>query len=774
MQKTGASLFLTGKAGTGKTTFLHNLISNTRKRVVVTAPTGIAAINAGGVTLHSFFQLDFAPYVPGSAAVKPGQHKFSKEKLKIIRGMDLLVIDEISMVRADVLDAVDDVLRRLRDRTRPFGGVQLLLIGDLRQLAPVVPLEERQILQKYYPTPYFFDSKALSLVPYETIELTEVFRQKDEQFLGLLNAIRDNRADENVLRQLNRRYIRGFEPQDDLGYIRLTTHNRMADAINRQKLESLPSQEYVFECNVEGKFPEHSYPADENLKLKVGAQVMFIKNDTGMDREYYNGMLGTVVAIDPEEGVAVQPMDRAEIINVHPVEWENVSYTVDEETKNVVSRREGVFSQLPLRTAWAVTIHKSQGLTFDRAIIDVEKSFAHGQAYVALSRCRTLDGIVLANPIPASAIISDPTVADYMNTHNCDNIDDPHIKELEAAYKVNLLDDLFSFRQMFAALEGVVRLYQENFVRMMPAVVSEWANMYENRKKAINEVADKFRLQYGPLARAGVTADSQLQERIKAACNYFLGQLKPIEELSIRAIRNSDNKSVQTKLTERLTLFEDLLTTKRLLLGSFRTRDFNTELYLDLKAEVMLRDAAPYGRKSKKIKVPKVLKDPKDFKDPKDPKDIGPISPIGPIDPARNDSKKAKKPKASRLPKVPTAQVTLQLFRQGLTPDEIAEHRGLTIGTITNHLLATLSKGEFEDMMIKQIPSQTRRNIQDYLDRTPELPGTLTEIRNAIGGEPEWDHIRFMLRMNNRELGPMSSVVKEPEAPYGSPEDFLE
>ena len=433
IEKTGCSLFLTGKAGTGKTTFLRNLRASSRKRMVVTAPTGIAAINAGGMTLHSFFQLDFGPFVPGARRDSRNRHSmaFSKEKIRIIRGLDLLVIDEISMVRSDMLDAVDDVLRRFRDRTLPFGGVQLLLIGDLQQLPPVVIDSEREILRANYRSPYFFDSHALSQLDYLTLELQTVYRQSDPEFLGLLNSVRDNKADMSVLERLNSRYIPGFNPADSEGYVRLTTHNRMANEINRARLDELQSPAYTFRASIQGNFPESSYPAEPYLELKEGAQVMFIKNDTGMDRAYYNGMIGQVVAIDEEYGVAVRPQEGGEIIQVLPVDWDNISYTVNPETKEIIEHKEGTFTQFPLKLAWAVTIHKSQGLTFDRAIIDVKRSFAHGQTYVALSRCRTLQGLVLVNPVSPSSIINDTSVDRFYNDHNCDDIDESHLDILE-------------------------------------------------------------------------------------------------------------------------------------------------------------------------------------------------------------------------------------------------------------------------------------------------------------------------------------------------------
>ena len=793
IEGTGTSLFLTGKAGTGKTTFLRNLRSSSRKRIVVCAPTGIAAINAGGVTLHSFFQLDFGPFVPGMNNGTRRKFSYSKEKLRIIRGMDLLVIDEVSMVRADLLDAVDDVLRRLRDRTKPFGGVQLLLIGDLQQLAPVVREEERHLLEGRYKSLFFFDSVALQQLPYETVELNEVFRQKDADFLGMLNAIRENRADGTVLDKLNSRCIPGFNPGDDEGYIRLTTHNGIANDINRQKLDELPAQPHVFECHIEGKFPETSYPADPELTLKVGAQVMFIKNDTGMDRAYYNGMIGQVVAIDEEYGVAVRPQEGGEIIQVQPVDWDNISYTVNPETKEIVEHKEGTFTQFPLKLAWAVTIHKSQGLTFDRAIIDVKRSFAHGQTYVALSRCRTLQGLVLVNPVSPSSIINDTSVDRFYNDHNCDDIDEAHLDMLERQYKVGLLDDLFNFRQMFAAMEGVMRLYQENFMRKFPAIVQDWVQMYETKSREINKVADTFRHQYSRLAMEGSRSEQVLGERVKAACKYFVGQLMPVVDLATKAIRNSDNKAVRSKLQDRLELFEDLLTAKRMLLNNFISRQFSIDVYLDLKAEVMLRNVTPKPTRETKKKTRKatisggmpILSDeefeeidryvhPENYEWPDTPT---------PAKKQRRTDQTPHSPKTLKPVKKPTTEITLELYRQGRSVSEIAEIRGLVRSTITGHLLKTLPDQDLEEYVWKNIDAELRERVKAYLDDTPILPNTISGVREAIGGEPAWDDIRFLLRYYHRELTPLlpnpaadpaTIIANEPPASYGTPSDFIE
>ncbi|MDE5869268.1 MAG: AAA family ATPase, partial [Muribaculaceae bacterium] len=454
MEETSVNLFLTGKAGTGKTTFLRRLRQTSPKRMIVLAPTGVAAINAEGATIHSFFQLPFAPYIPGKGFIgnDSRSYSFSKEKRRIIAALDILVIDEISMVRPDTLDAIDAVLRRFRNPTLPFGGVQLLLIGDLRQLAPVLKDNERELLSPYYQSEYFFDSIALKQSGFVTIELSTVYRQKDLEFINILNAVRDGMLTNEIFRKLNSRYLPGFNPPADEKYIRLTTHNRLADDINNRELALIPKESVSYKAAVQGNFPPSSFPADEELKLKIGAQVMFIKNDSGLDRLYYNGMIGEVTGLT-ENNVIVKPADGRPPISVGYVEWENTKYIVNEQSKEITQITEGTFSQLPLRLAWAITIHKSQGLTFDHAIIDAGYSFAPGQTYVALSRCRSLEGLVLGQPIPVNAVITDNKVNSFIESASRNRPDEITIDRLRSEYTRHTLAELFDFRGLKVAFD---------------------------------------------------------------------------------------------------------------------------------------------------------------------------------------------------------------------------------------------------------------------------------------------------------------------------------
>jgi len=590
IENTGTHLFLTGKAGTGKTTFLRRLKEQTPKRMVILAPTGIAAINAGGVTIHSFFQLSFAPFVPETTFNSSQTHyRFSKEKRNIIRSMDLLVIDEISMVRADLLDAIDSALRRYRDREKPFGGVQLLMIGDLQQLAPVVKENEWEMLKNYYETPYFFASRALRETVYMTIELKTVYRQSDTFFLSLLNKIRENQADDEVLNELNRRYQPGFRPRKEEGYIRLTTHNYQAQKVNDNELASLPGQTYSFRAEIDGTFPEYLYPADEVLTIKAGAQIMFLKNDPSSEKRYYNGMIGEVAAVN-DAGMIVRGKDNGDEFQLLPEEWGNYKYVLNEETKEITEEIEGTFRQYPIRLAWAITIHKSQGLTFERAIIDARNSFAHGQTYVALSRCKTLEGMVLESPLRREAIISDSTVDDFTKEVERNKPGNRQLHDMQKAYFFDLLSDLFNFYSLDQAYKRLLRLIDEDLYKLYPKQLAEYKELAPHIKEKIVEVSQRFRNQYTRLINGSddYAADQGLQERVRSGAGYFRKELEPVRALFEKTNMPLDNKELRKQLNERLQALDDALWIKESLLEAMMGQPFTVTGYLKLKAKVTL------------------------------------------------------------------------------------------------------------------------------------------------------------------------------------------
>ncbi|MCD8310352.1 MAG: AAA family ATPase [Prevotellaceae bacterium] len=602
IEQTGTHLFLTGKAGTGKTTFLQKLKADSPKRMIVLAPTGIAAINAGGVTIHSFFQLPFAPYIPQSSfnsTEGKAKFRFSKEKINIIRSMDLLVIDEISMVRADLLDAVDAVLRRYRNRYKPFGGVQLLLIGDLQQLAPVVKEEEWQLLGKYYDTPYFFSSQALKQTEYCTIELKRVYRQENGTFLDLLNSIRENRCDAQVLAALNSRYIPHFTPRDNEGFIHLVTHNYQAHRINEQALERLTGHAYTYRATIDGDFPAYSFPTDEALELKQGAQVMFVKNDTSGERRYYNGMIGQVTALGKEH-IEVCPRG-GKPFELQEEVWSNAKYVLNEQTGEITEEVEGTFRQYPLKLAWAITIHKSQGLTFEHAIINAGTAFAHGQAYVALSRCKTLEGLVLSAPLTQKAIIADQSVDTFILEARRNQPDEQRLSTLQQAYFLELLGGLFDFQPLEQALRRYVRIVDEYLYKRYPKQLAAYKEETARFGTKVIEVAGRFNTQYTRLVNeaADYHTDPTLQARIHSATAYFLEQLDPLEQL-LQSTVDTDNKEIKKRLHEAMEELERRFHLKSALLDYVHDNGFQVTEYLKRKALLSIDNSTPGKEKRAK------------------------------------------------------------------------------------------------------------------------------------------------------------------------------
>lgn len=626
IESTGTHLFLTGKAGTGKTTFLQNLKKESPKRMIILAPTGIAAIHAGGTTIHSFFQLPFAPYVPESSfssnnGTPQYRFRFSKEKLNIIRSIDLLVIDEISMVRADLLDSIDAILRRFRDRGKPFGGVQLLMIGDLQQLAPVVKEEEWQILSKYYETPFFFSSQALQQTEYCTIELKTVYRQKDRTFLELLNRIRENSCDEKVLSTLNQRYIPSFAPSKEEGYIRLVTHNYQAQQINDYELKCLPGNSYTFQASIEGKFPEYSYPTDEVLELKQGAQIMFVKNDTSGEHRFFNGMIGEVTSLS-STSIEVRSKETNQIFSLQEEEWTNAKYVLNEETKEIIEDIEGVFRQYPIKLAWAITIHKSQGLTFDRAIIDASASFAHGQTYVALSRCRTLEGLVLSAPLSSRAIITDHAIDRFTVEARKNEPNETRFRSLQQAYFLELLSNLFDFDLLDQTLKHYIRLVDEHLYKLFPNQLILYKEGMEQFYEKIIKVAQKFNIQYTRLIDSALdyTLDSTLQERIHSGAVYFNTQLQPLNSVLIQIPPlETDNRELKKKLKDAHDELRKCFFLKENLLSYIIQNGFHTNEYLRQKAIYSIEDPkktiAGKEESHRKSRSKKVERDTQEKKD---------------------------------------------------------------------------------------------------------------------------------------------------------------
>ncbi len=597
-QYTHRNIFLTGKAGTGKTTFLRRLQLETHKRMIVLAPTGVAAINAGGMTIHSFFQLAPGLYLPGGQMVagRDSHHRFSfsKQKINILKSLDLLVIDEVSMVRADLLDAIDDVLRRYQNRDKPFGGVQLLLIGDLQQLAPVTTDEEWRVLQTFYATPYFFSSTALQQTDFVCIELKTVYRQQDEQFVSMLNAVRDGHVTTDILRILNSRYMPQFQPPEDEDWITLTTHNAQAAQINNRHLQALPTEAVTFTATIKGDFPELSYPTDAHLILKEGAQVMFCKNDPSSAKNFYNGRIGRIEKIEGQKVVVLCQRSGAEgydRIEVSALAWTNSRYVTDPSTGIISEEETGSFTQIPLRTAWAITIHKSQGLTFDHAIINAGRAFSHGQVYVALSRCRTLQGMVLSTPIPPDIITTDPDVIQF-NVFASEHQPTPQTLITDRrSFIEEMLCDIFDFSQLSMMMRYYIRLTSE-YTPYFPAYIRQVQTASIALDAQLMAVGIKFQGQIHQLMPLSdsYSANATLRERVRAAMSYFckttanvLGELMDTEIPEIDNARDREKvenqfQSIKTAYDEKMNIFIAC------------AREFTPDAYWDAKAKASMTE----------------------------------------------------------------------------------------------------------------------------------------------------------------------------------------
>lgn len=604
LQNTSENVFLTGNAGTGKTTFLRNLRKHSPKRMVVLAPTGVAAINAGGVTIHSFFQMPFGPWVPDTFSdgnpntqsqkrTSGRYHKFSRDKLNIIRSLDLIVIDEISMVRADLLDGIDEQLRRFRDHDKPFGGVQLLMIGDLQQLSPVVKDDEWELLKHYYETPFFFGSRALQRSKYVTIELKKIYRQTDQNFIDLLNKIRYCDKSPDTLAQLNKRYQPGFNI-DTQGFIILTTHNYQAKSINEEKMRRLPGASHRFSAKVEGDFPEYSYPTDLELQIKIGAQVMFIRNDSSQEKRFFNGKIGKVEAIE-NELICVKCPDDKEIIKAGPETWQNIKYEINHDTKEIVETEVGSFVQYPLRAAWAITIHKSQGLTFDKVVIDAGAAFTHGQVYVALSRCKKLDGLFLKTPISPRVLISNSAVSHFTRNIQENQPGELQLKKASLTYQHKLLKDLFDFSQLNLQINYFLRLVNQNRENILQDIISSLNKNASAAKTEIFDVAEKFHSQILSLLsqEPDVEKNALLNERTQKAIPYFVlkvqtcigGFLQCAEEIS------SDNKEIRKSFSDSTKKLSNLYNSQVACLEGCKDR-FSVGAFLEARSRAAIEKPA--------------------------------------------------------------------------------------------------------------------------------------------------------------------------------------
>ncbi len=821
---TNSNVFLTGRAGTGKTTFLKYIRSQTPKHTVVVAPTGVAAINAGGVTIHSFFNLPFGPFLPGtintgfaSASDENaqandkhsllGRLRYNREKRNVLRSLELLIIDEVSMVRSDMLDAIDLILRSFRsNHQQPFGGVQVLFIGDMHQLPPVVKDEEWQLLHQYYNSPFFFDSLVLKEHPPTYVELEKIYRQNEQQFIDLLNQVRNNSLDEKSRQLLHTRYLPQFQPKKGDGFITLTTHNYKADNINNGELEKLPGQLYSFKAEIKGEFNEKSYPAEENLKLKTGAQVMFIKNDVDKSRRYFNGKLGAVTEIG-DELIVVKGNDDGQIIKVGKETWKNLRYSIDAKSQQLQEDELGSFTQYPLRLAWAITIHKSQGLTFQKLVIDAGDSFAAGQVYVALSRCTSLQGLVLHSRINPNSVFTDTRINQFGSRKPAAELLEPQLQLAKHHYQGTLLTGLFQLKSIIKAIAELQKVVDEH-QRSFNAEAGPYVQTLQQKATALQQVADKFQIQLKLfLSHPQLPVENEaLQERIKKAADYFATQLLELSlQIKDQSPTVSDSRENAEEYNEALQqVYTETVLLQRLMdacrngfeLNHFlRTRAKNlisqitgsayagavlakanndSHPHIDLMHKLRrLRDdlCKPDNKPIYLVAGSTTLNDLARYL-PQTKEELAKISGFGPTkvrqygkaflavikeyceennlqsDMENMTAKRVRKPKVDGIEKIPSKEVTFQKFKEGKTVEQIAAERNMTSGTIESHLAEYVNAGELE---IEALLS-TEKIEMIALALSETNSDTLTPVKEIVGEKATYGEIRLVKNWMKKRL----------------------
>ena len=803
---TDAHIFLTGKAGTGKTTFLKNLPLKTYKRMVVVAPTGVAAINAGGQTIHSFFQLPFGPPLPENASGKgynaktlaAQYQKLNKKKINLIRSLDLLIIDEISMVRADVLDAIDAVLRRVRRSQKPFGGLQLLMIGDVHQLAPVAKAEEWEVLSPYYDTPYFFGSQVLKKTPYVCVELEHIYRQHDEDFITLLNKVRNNQMDADCVRLLNSRFKPNFIAHDNEGYITLTTHNYQADQINETKLAAIEAKPLVFKAVVRGTFPENTYPTKEELVLKVGAQVMFVKNDPNPEKAFYNGKIGRLVGYNEDEGTVTVESEGERIV-VPKLTWQNMEYAINAENQDIEEKEIGSFTQIPLRLAWAVTIHKSQGLTFDKVIVDAGQAFAHGQVYVALSRCTSLEGLVLKTPIASHALVNDFSVNRFVDALPEREPTQEKVDQLRHDYELETMLELIDFEGIYKGFGKLMKVLYDNDTLFERSLIQDLSQRRNRIFEELCQIGNKFDSQIQKLHSQAPSCEQNplLQERLIKGVAYFDEHLKAIATGLFDLPFKTDNQAVNDQLTEVLKQIKEDVYLKSCCLEACKS-GFTVKEYQKTKS-VKVIEVEKSGKKKVEIKDDVMDKSPlyaqlrawrlqkadelntvlytiipnKPLKliaqeKPVTMQALKEIEGMGikrvraygaeildivlhfmgenpdTADIGEMPEEPKKKPKK---PKGETYLITKELFDRGLSVEAIAKERGFAVSTIYGHLAYWVEQGTIEASQI--VEKEKYNEILEYFEST--FDPDVTMAKDVLGDDYQYGEIKAVLAELERE-----------------------
>jgi len=728
---TSKHVFLTGKAGTGKTTFLRKLISLTHKKALICAPTGIAAINAAGVTIHSLFQLPFGAFFPDAAGNLINQNitfnfntprtivkhlNMQGNKKRMIQELELLVIDEVSMLRADMLDAIDFSLRYIRrNRNVPFGGVQLLFIGDLHQLPPVVKNDEWRVMAGFYKSIYFFDALALQNSPPVYIELDKIYRQDDAVFIDLLNNLRNNKITPEDTALLRQHFKQDFKPAADENYITLTTHNNKADTINRERLTQLKTKSYFFDAKVTGEFNEYAYPNEKSLELKVGAQVMFIKNDMTAEKRYYNGKIGVVHHIE-KDIIEIELPDERTVIAVSPYTWENVKYKLNEATNEIAENVAGSFVQYPLKLAWAITVHKSQGLTFDKAIIDIGDAFAPGQAYVALSRLRSLKGLVLTSHLRENGLQQDQNIHYFSSTKQPAEILTQQISVESYDFIRSYLLASFDLNLVRYYMKEHVETFDKSEAKSTKQRYDSWTmDLYKEFQKTTS-TADTFLNQLkGLFAEQTEHTLFNVSKRVEAALKYFNPLIKTVSDKLLAQIESiKEEKGIKTYLTELLELeilvYEQLKKmhkSKALLSAIINGKEFSkadTDKLLNL-AERNEQLQKAIQLKGQVLKVKSAVE------------------------------------KKKKEPKVDTKLISFELYEQGKTLEEIAKERGFSVGTIEGHLAYYVSTQQID--VSKLVKPNKIRNIADAVES--QKTKSMATIRDFLGKDYSFGEIKLVL-----------------------------
>ncbi|GGE54983.1 helix-turn-helix protein [Pedobacter psychrotolerans] len=728
---TSKHVFLTGKAGTGKTTFLRKLIKLTHKKALIVAPTGIAAINASGVTIHSLFQLPFGAYLPDAAGALINENinfnfntsktlikhmNMQGNKRRMLQELELLVIDEVSMLRADMLDAIDFALRYVRrNRNLPFGGVQLLFIGDLHQLPPVVKNDEWRIMAKFYKSIYFFDALALQDNPPVYIELEKIYRQDDAVFIDLLNNLRNNKITPEDTALLRQHFKQDFKPSADDNYITLTTHNNKADSINRERLTQLQNKSYFFEAKVQGEFNEYAYPNDKSLELKVGAQVMFIKNDMTAEKRYYNGKIGVVHHIEKDIVEIELPEDKV-VIQISPYTWENVKYKLDEATNEIKENVAGSFIQYPIKLAWAITVHKSQGLTFDKAIIDVGDAFAPGQAYVALSRLRSLNGLVLTSHLRDSGLQQDQNVHYFSKTKQPSEVLHEQISVESYTFIRSYLFAAFDLNLIRYYLKEHSQTFDKSENKSAKQKHEDWTNTVYADFQKITATADTFVNQLKNLFSEQTEYTLfNVSKRVEAALKYFNPLVKEISDRFLAQIEAvKEEKQIKTYVTELLELeilvYEQLKKmhkSKALLQALIAGKEFSKA-----DTEALLNTSERNQQLQKAIQL-------------------------------KGETLKVKSAveKKKKEPKIDTKLVSFELYEQGKSLEEIAKERGFSVGTIEGHLAYYVSTQQLD--VTKLVKPNKIKNIADAVES--QKTKSMSTIREFLGKDYSFGEIKMVL-----------------------------